>query len=99
MKYKLYKVTVEREFVVAAPAELDVEEVEKSVDNIMVIHSDSMMSEPCTHVLAQEIRTTGDLPSGWEPGCLPYANYSSYTIPRDLINKTIGNILDENGIN
>ena len=98
-KYKLYKVTVEREFVIAAPAELAIEDVEKSVDNIMVIHSDSMVSEPCTHVLAQEIRSAGDLPRDWEVGCLPYTNHTTYSMPRELINKTIENILNENGIN
>lgn len=97
-KYKLYKITVEKEFVVVSPAEMTTEEVEKSVANIMVIHNDSLTSEGLSNVVAEEIKTEGDLPAGWETDCLPYSNHPYQRIPEDILNKTIKKFL-ENGTN
>lgn len=94
-EYKLYNVTIEKEFVIAAPAELSLQEVEKSVENIMIIHNDSLLSEGISHVVAEELKTEGDLPAGWETGCLPYTNYPISHAPRELINKTIKEFLED----
>jgi hypothetical protein len=97
-EYKLYKITVEQEFVVASPAELTTEEVEKSVGNIMIIHQDSLTREGLSNVVAEEIKTEGDLPAGWETGCLPYSNYTYHRMPENIVNKPIKKFL-ENGTN
>ena len=93
--YKLYKITVEKEFVVASRAALSVEDVENSIKNIMTIHCDSMRSEDPTHILAQEIKSAGDLPHGWETACLPYTNYQHSCVPKELVNKTIKEYLED----
>lgn len=92
-KYKLYKVTVEKQFVVVAEAELSVSEVESKVNNIMVIHADTMLSEAPTHIMAEQINSLGDLPEGWTPDCLPYSNYKWTNISEDLVNKSIEDLL------
>lgn len=91
--YKLYKVTVEKVFVVAAPVEQSVDTVESSITNIMHIHADSMRSEDPTHILAEEIHCLSNIPPGWEDSCLPYANYPYSRIPEDLLNKSIKELL------
>lgn len=91
--YKLYTVRVEKEFVVAAPIELDALDVENSIENIMNIHESSMRSEGLTHVLAEELKDLGALPPGWDPSCLPYSNYPYSRIPEDLVNKSIKELL------
>lgn len=92
-KYKLYTVRVEKTFVVAAPIEQSVDEVENTIENIMTIHEDAMRSDGLTHVLAEEMRSLNDLPAGWVPSCLPYTNYSYARIPEDLVNKSIEDLL------
>jgi hypothetical protein len=94
-KYKLYKVTKEKEFVVAATADHTLEQVEDSVDNVMIIHNDSLMIEPATHVLAEGIKTLGDLPDEWNGTCLPYLNMKSSDIPMEMVNKTIKDFLED----
>jgi hypothetical protein len=91
--YQLYTVRVEKEFVVAAPIELSVDDVEKSVENIMCIHESSMRSDGLTHVFAEEFNDLGSLPAGWDPSCLPYSNYPYSRIPEDLVNKSIKELL------
>jgi hypothetical protein len=91
--YKVYKVTIEKEFVIAAPAELSILEVEKTVDNIITIHVDNMLREPLAHIVAEEIKTLADIPAGWEADCLPYTNYRINSTPKELINKTIAEYL------
>jgi hypothetical protein len=98
-KYKLYKVTVEKEFVVAAPEEHTLQEVEKSIDSIMTIHADSLRDEGLSHVLAEEIKTLGELPAGWVPGCLPYTNHNYVNMPEELVNLPISEYLKENATN
>jgi hypothetical protein len=94
--YKLYKVTVEKEFVVAAPVDLKITEVENSVENIMIIHEDSLRSEGLSHVVAEEINDLGALPAGWEGGCIPYTNFKYSNMPEALVNKTIKEYLNGN---
>jgi len=94
-KYKLYRVTVEKEFVIAAPAEDALDIVESSVNNIIRLHSDDMRSEDPTQVTAKEIKGVSDLPDGWVPSCLPYTNHSPAKIPREIINKTIKDFLND----
>jgi hypothetical protein len=94
-KYKLYKMTVEKTFVVAAPAEQSLKEVESSANNIMLIHYDSMTNEEPTHIVAEEIKTVGDLPDKWELECLPYTNYRYVNMPEEIVNKTIKQFLNE----
>lgn len=91
--YQLYTVRVEKEFVVAAPIEMGVLDVEKSVENIMCIHESSMRSDGVTHVLAEELKDLDSLPPGWDPSCLPYSNYPYSRIPEDLVNKSIKELL------
>lgn len=95
-KYKLYKVTVEKQIVVAAEAELSRAEVELSIPNLMVIHDTSLIQEPNSFVLAEEINDTGDLPEGWTTNALPYFNSRSVTMPTDIVNKTIQQFLSDN---
>ena len=95
-KYKLYKVTVEKQIVVAAYAELSRAEVELSIPNLSVIHDTSLMQEPNSFVLAEEIKDPGDLPEGWTVGALPYFNSNSASMPFDIINKTIQQFLSDN---
>ncbi len=92
-KYKLYKVTIEKQFVVVAEAELSVSKVENQVNNIMVIHADTMLHEQPTHILAEQIHSERDLPEGWTPDCLPYSNYKWTNISEDLVNKSIEELL------
>jgi hypothetical protein len=95
MSYKLYKITVEKTFVIAAPAEDTIETVEGCVCNIMRLHSDDMRSEAPTHILAEEIHSTRDLPDDWVPGCLPYTNFGPAKMPAELVNKTIKEYLED----
>lgn len=87
--YKLYTIRVEKTFVIAAPAEDTLDAVENSVPDIMRKHSDDMRSEAPTNIVAEEIKSIGDLPDDWIPTCLPYMNYSPAKTPTELINKTI----------
>jgi len=91
--YQLYTVRVEKEFVVAAPIEMDVLDVEVSVENIMIIHESSMRSEGLSHVVAEKLEDLDSLPSGWDPSCLPYSNYPYSRIPEDLVNKSIKELI------
>lgn len=91
--YQLYTVRVEKEFVVAAPIQMNVDDVEKSVENIMCIHESSMRSDGLTHVIAEELQDLDSLPPGWDPSCLPYSNYPYSRIPEDLVNKSIKELL------
>lgn len=93
--YKLYRITVEKEFVIAAPAEDTLDVVESSVNAIMRLHSDDMRSEAPTQVIAKEIKSVRDLPDDWVPSCLPYTNHSPAKMPSELINKTIKDYLDD----
>lgn len=95
-KYKLYKVTIEKQIVVAAPAKLSRGEVECSIHNVQVIHADSLIYEPNSFVLAEEIKDLGELPEGWTAEALPYFNASSIVMPKELVNKTIKQYLSEN---
>ena len=99
MKYKLYTVTVEKVFVIAAPAEDSLDTVESSVINIMLLHSDDMRSEDPTHIIAEEFKNFGDLPCGWLPSCLPYTKYGPAKMPIELINKTIKDYLNDQRTN
>lgn len=94
-KYKLFKVTIEKEFVVAAPAGTFPVQVEATADDIMSIHADSMRDEHSTFVLAEEIKDIGELPEGWHPSCLPYYNSRAQDIPADLVNKSVKEILED----
>ena len=91
--YQLYTVRVEKEFVVAAPIQMNALDVEDSIENIMCIHESSMRSDGLTHVIAEEVRDLGSLPPGWDPSCLPYSNYPYSRIPEDLVNKSIKELL------
>jgi len=93
--YQLYTVRVEKEFVVAAPLQMTVDAVEKSVENIMCIHESSMRSDGLTHVIAEELKDLDSLPPGWDPSCLPYSNYPYISIPEDLVNKSIKELLED----
>lgn len=93
--YKLYRVTVEKEFVIAAPAEDTLDVVESSVNAIMRLHSDDMRSEAPTQVTAQEIKGVSDLPDDWVPSCLPYTNHGPAKMPIEIINKTIKDYLED----
>ena len=93
-KYKLYKITVEKEFIVAAPEEDSLQTVENTVNSIMRIHADSMRSEAPTHVVAEELHDLGNLPKEWDGNCLPYTNHHPATMPRELINTSIQEIFD-----
>jgi hypothetical protein len=97
MNYKLYKITVEKTFVIAAPAGDTLDAVENSVPDIMREHSSDMRSEAPTNILAEEIKSARDLPDEWDPVCLPYTNHSPAKMPAELVNKTIKEYLD--GIN
>ena len=95
--YKLYRVTVEKEFVVAAPSALAITEVENSVETIMRIHEDSMRSEGLSHVVAEGINDIGELPAGWDGLCIPYTAFNHTNTPRELVNKTIKEYLQLDG--
>ena len=99
MKYKLYKVTVEKEFVVAAPEEQSIQDVENSVENIMIIHESSLRTEGLSNVVAEEIKDQGGLPTGWWVNCLPYVNHTHISMPEEIVNKTIADFLKDNGAN
>jgi hypothetical protein len=94
MNYKLYKVTVEKVFVLAAPIEDSIDTVENSVMEVMRVHSNDMRSEAPTHIIAEEISSVRDLPDEWVPGCLPYTQHSPAKMPLELVNKTIKEYLD-----
>ena len=88
-EYKLYKVTVEKEFVIAMPSSMSINDIEGSVENIMIINADSLRDEGLSHVLVENIHHLGDLPGGWEGRCLPYLNRRAVNMPEELVNKTI----------
>lgn len=89
-KYKLYKLTVEHTIVVAAESH---EDVEKHVKDILTIHADNIIGEGPSNFDAELITNDGELPYGWEPACLPYTRYSHVTIPEELCNKKIQELL------
>jgi hypothetical protein len=89
--HKLYKLTVEYQIVVAAES---VKDAEKSASEIMITHAnDILLTENVGYVLAEPISDAGDLPKSWTTNCLPYTKYSSYTIPQELEDKTIEELL------
>jgi hypothetical protein len=94
--YKLYKAVIEKEFVIAMPADKSIDDIEKCVENIMAIHEDCLRQEGLSHILVENINHQGDLPGGWDDACLPYLNYSYVNIPEELVNKPIKEYLNGN---
>jgi hypothetical protein len=71
-----------------------VKDAEKSASEIMITHAnDILLTENVGYVLAEPISDAGDLPKSWTTNCLPYTKYSSYTIPQELEDKTIEELL------
>lgn len=92
--YKLYKLTVEYQFVVVAKS---AGEAERTASEIMTTHAGELLSpENMTQALAESISDVGELPEGWLTSSLPYSKYSSYNIPEELEDKTVEEILNGN---
>lgn len=89
--HKIYKLTVEYQFVVAAES---IDDAEKNAATTMLVHANELLADTYVHnVVAEEIRDGGDLPSGWYPQCLPFTKYTSYSIPEEIGDKTIQQLL------
>jgi hypothetical protein len=89
-EHKLYKLTVEYTLVISAESQ---EDAENSVKDIVFVNADYIFREDPTNFVVEPIHNAGDLPEGWELECLPYDKYSAVQKPRDLINKTIKELI------
>lgn len=74
---KIYKVTIEWETVIMAEDENSAIDQAESV----IKHND----EPCSMVDATEITSISELPSGWEPICLPWGENAYQKTLRQLL--------------
>ena len=91
---KLYKATVEHTFVIADYNDSSCKSIEKDMSNILLIHQNDLIREGYTNCVVEAITDTGGLPDGWWTGALPYTKYHSNLMPADLLNVTVGQILE-----
>jgi hypothetical protein len=84
--YKLYKLVVEHTIVVAAESRKD---LEKSLEDILVVHVDTILRDGPSNFDFDRIKDSGDLPDGWDVNCRPYSKYPIAEEPEELRNKTI----------